>query len=71
MYHFTVIITNSPLAIHRQFTFTETGPSTEFSNWLNSKGLTYDFRYEPQANLFHTIAAVEKELALAADHRFV
>lgn len=69
MYYYTVYIPNPPLAIHRRFAFTEIHASTEFAAWLNAKGLKYEYHYMPQDVLTHAIAAVEHELAFAAEGR--
>ena len=68
MHHYTVTIKNQPLAVQRHYVFTEYYASTDFSAWLNSKGLQYVYRYQRQTILPNAIADLEKELALAADH---
>jgi hypothetical protein len=69
MHHYTVTIKNQPLVIQRHFAFTDYYASADFTAWLNSKKLKYTYRYQRHSILPHAVAEVEKELALAADHR--
>lgn len=69
MHTIIVTIPNAPLLIQRHFTFTELYAANEFEAWVKEQGLDYTRSDKNPHFLTHAIAAVEQELALAANHR--